>query len=211
LELFYDDLCNERKLNKGEFSLQYWNVEFQDWIIFKDLNQLSSRVSKIKIVPEKYLKIDFGSEIGRGSFSIVYTGTWLGNSVAIKVFTNSEFPETYTREFRKHKELHNPNILQFFGVCLKTTDNNEQLKGIVTELTSRDLLFNLKEKKINKESFIGICKDVAAGMMYLNSCNIVHCDLAARNIMLKTDGTKFTAKVADFGLSAGSQTLLQKN
>jgi len=210
LEQFVADLSNEMKLNKEDFSVQYWDDDAKDWVVLKDLKQLSG-AQKFKIVPEKYLAVELGGMIGQGSFGNVYAGTWLGTTVVVKVFTNTDFPDSYAKELQKHKDLHNPHILQFFGVCRFKDDKNQQMKGIVTELTVGDLLFHLKMNKIKKDSFIGICKDVAAGMMYLNSCRIVHRDLAARNILLKEEGTKFVAKVADFGLSAGAQTLQTTN
>ncbi|GLI68305.1 hypothetical protein VaNZ11_012666 [Volvox africanus] len=49
------------------------------------------------------------------------------------------------------------------------------------------------------------CLDVARAMLHMHSENIVHGDLKARNILLKTggvgDGRSYVAKVADFGLS----------
>jgi hypothetical protein len=46
--------------------------------------------------------------------------------------------------------------------------------------------------------------DIASAMVHMHCENIIHGDLKARNILLKTSATDargFTAKVADFGLS----------
>jgi serine/threonine protein kinase len=46
--------------------------------------------------------------------------------------------------------------------------------------------------------------DVARAMAHLHKHNIVHSDLKARNVLLRSDAQDprgFTAKVADFGLS----------
>jgi len=206
LDQFVAHLRNVIKLNSDEFSVKYWDKEAEDWVVLDDLKQLSG-AQKFKIFPEKYLQVVFGHMIGEGSFSKVYAGTWTGTEVVIKIFTNTDFPESYEKESQKHKDLTNPHILQFFGVC-RDKDGN---KGIVTEQTAGDLLLHLKKNIVQIGSFMKICRDIAAGMMYLNSCQIVHRDLAARNILLKQEGTNFVAKVADFGLSAGSQTLQTTN
>ncbi|KAG2500502.1 hypothetical protein HYH03_001280 [Edaphochlamys debaryana] len=52
---------------------------------------------------------------------------------------------------------------------------------------------------------LDVCLDVARAMLHMHSENIVHGDLKARNILLKSggtgDGRNYTSKVADFGLS----------
>lgn len=49
-----------------------------------------------------------------------------------------------------------------------------------------------------------IATDIAAGMSHVHSRNVVHGDLTPANVLLKISATaesRFTAKVADFGLS----------
>ncbi len=50
-----------------------------------------------------------------------------------------------------------------------------------------------------------MCVHIARGMTYLHSCNILHNDLAARNVLLtlndKQNQGKYLPKISDFGLS----------
>ena len=38
-------------------------------------------------------------------------------------------------------------------------------------------------------------------MSYLHEKNIIHCDLALRNLLVSTESQKYLVKVADFGMS----------
>lgn len=42
--------------------------------------------------------------------------------------------------------------------------------------------------------------DIVKGMAHLHDNNIIHCDLAARNLLLQQEGELLRAKVTDFGL-----------
>lgn len=67
---------------------------------------------------------------------------------------------------------------------------------------------------LNYRAVLDTALDVANAMTHLHSANVLHSDLKARNIMLKSDtkpGRGVVAKVADFGLSVrldGGQTHL---
>ena len=50
---------------------------------------------------------------------------------------------------------------------------------------------------ISESTCIPIIRHVAAGILYLHSKSIVHCDLTLRNILLSSGG----AKISDFGFS----------
>lgn len=70
---------------------------------------------------------------------------------------------------------------------------------IVTEFCgggSLDVYLRRRETSLMEK--IDICLDVAEGILHLHRHNIVHRDLAVRNLLLASDGT---VKVADFGLS----------
>ena len=59
-----------------------------------------------------------------------------------------------------------------------------------------------KKKKadgpLSTYKLLQMCTDIAAGMAYLAMERILHCDLAARNVLLNSH---LTAKISDFGLA----------
>ncbi len=57
---------------------------------------------------------------------------------------------------------------------------------------------------LNLAAMLETAADVAKAMVHMHAANVLHSDLKARNIMLKSSGTEgrgIVAKVADFGLS----------
>lgn len=56
---------------------------------------------------------------------------------------------------------------------------------------------------LNYRAILDTALDVAKAMCHLHAMNVLHSDLKARNVMLKSSGDSrgITAKVADFGLS----------
>ena len=103
---------------------------------------------------------------------------------------------------------HHPNVVLVHGLWYGNPANrlpNDQ-PALVMELCSTNLWKYLKEKKDRNEltqfslhSKLEILRDVAAGMVYLHSVQIVHGDLSAVNILLEIKGSEVVAKVAEFG------------
>jgi len=59
-------------------------------------------------------------------------------------------------------------------------------------------------EKLDFVNLLAIARDVVTGLQYLHSKQIVHADLALRNVLLTkraSDEAKYLAKVSDFGLS----------
>lgn len=94
------------------------------------------------------------------------------------------------------RSLHHNNVLRFIGVLYK-----EKKLHLVTEYISggtlRGLLHDCNEP-LPWEQRTSFAKDIAAGMAYLHSMNIIHRDLNSHNCLVREDKT---VVVADFGLA----------
>jgi serine/threonine protein kinase len=69
------------------------------------------------------------------------------------------------------------------------------------EYYKEDFILNNNSPDFTNNSNINIAMDIVKGMEYLHSKNIIHLDIAARNILVNLKDNKVTCKVADFGLS----------
>lgn len=167
--------------------------------------------------------------IGSGNFGAVYKGTLKGLykpgnkiPIAIKtlssVETNIEFVaiEAFIGEI-KIMSIVDPhlNLVNMIGSCTSDFAETNQLWLLLEYCQYGDLknyLIDIKKKIINgKEEESGKsrillqwCYDIAKGMQYLARRNIMHGDLAARNILLEDElvhSRRIIAKISDFGLS----------
>jgi len=139
--------------------------------------------------------------LGGGNFGDVYRGEWNGNTdVALKKLKSTEEMQSFFREATALLLLRHPNIVQFIGVF---TDRDNS-KYIVTEflsLGSLDILLR-KNKTFPLEVLLDMATQICQGMICLEKKNIIHRDLALRNILVTTKGEgKYLVKVSDFGMS----------
>jgi serine/threonine protein kinase len=166
----------------------------------------------------KYNELTFGDEIGNGTYSQVYKGTYHNQTVAIKTLKKpSEFQclNDFTQAlhyFREEKEimkkLHAPNmqpiegIVKFLGY---SEQSNPQSYHIVMEYLPQgdlcDLISNYREH--NKMLDWSLCykflNSITDTVKCLHEQNVVHCDLKSANFFLSENGE---VKIGDFGCAA---------
>ena len=158
-------------------------------------------------------KVTFDSRkvVGVGSFTTVYQGKYKGNECAVKVFNT----RVVQKKIEKMLELafivqYHKNVVLVHGLWYGNPADPlpRDQTALVMELCSTNLWKYLKEKEdkgdavhFSVQAKLEILRDVAAGMVYLHSEQIVHGNLRAVNILLNIKGSEVVAKVADFGLA----------
>ncbi|XP_067617597.1 tyrosine-protein kinase Fer isoform X2 [Eurosta solidaginis] len=140
-------------------------------------------------------------KIGRGNFGDVYKAKLKSTKQDVAVKTcRMTLPDEQKRKFLQEgrilKQYDHPNIVKLIGICVQ-----KQPIMIVMELVPGGSLLNNLRKNSNALSSrqqMGMCRDAAAGMRYLESKNCIHRDLAARNCLVDFENT---VKISDFGMS----------
>lgn len=148
-------------------------------------------------------------ELGCGEFGTVFlAATTDGNTtaeyeVAVKVLQGNATVSTadaFMREMSMMSQLRHAHIVRFIGACVPETP----CLMIMEYCKYGDLRGFLRACALLpavKVSFVDQCWlafQVASGMEYLATCEIVHRDIAARNCLV-TKGT--IVKIADFGMA----------
>jgi sugar lactone lactonase YvrE/predicted Ser/Thr protein kinase len=144
--------------------------------------------------------VSIQEQLGEGTFGLVSKGLWNNTKVALKQLKDLSKIDEFLKEAKILQELMHPNIIQYFGIYY---DGENPL--LVMEFMYRgNLLHLLKSKKdslsLNLNHLKKIVQDTLNGMTYLESKNVIHCDLAARNLLVSKIENDYIVKISDFGL-----------
>lgn len=141
--------------------------------------------------------------IGKGAYSSVYHGRniYTNESVAIKEIFYGNFSRIEKNhldsEIAIMKKVDHKNVIKMIDIIKK---DDEKLIYIITEYCERGTLNNVLESidSMSEELINKYIKEIAEGLRYLQSHNIVHRDLKLTNILV---GKNNTIKIADFGFA----------
>ncbi|XP_018569295.1 LIM domain kinase 1 isoform X1 [Anoplophora glabripennis] len=141
-----------------------------------------------------------GELLGQGFFGQVFKVTTRDTAevMVLKELyrVDEEAQKNFLKEVAVLRSLHHNNVLRFIGVLYK-----ERRLHLVTEYISGGTLTELlhdSAQPLPWEQRVSFAKDIAAGMAYLHSMNIIHRDLNSHNCLVRDDKTVI---VADFGLA----------
>lgn len=142
-----------------------------------------------------YHELGFDDMIAEGSCGKVYAGQWGGEKVAIKsleIESKSDDFSELIREVQILSQLHHKNVVALRGACLNPP-------CFAMEFMMQGSLESFLEKgKLSPDKQKQIALDIARGLAYLHSRDILHRDLKSANILVDEKGQ---AKLSDFGLS----------
>eukprot|EP01119_Soliformovum_irregulare_P020486 TRINITY_DN663_c0_g1_i1.p1 TRINITY_DN663_c0_g1~~TRINITY_DN663_c0_g1_i1.p1 ORF type:complete len:1075 (-),score=271.53 TRINITY_DN663_c0_g1_i1:55-3009(-) len=155
-----------------------------------------------KLKKHELKDVEIHERLGAGSFGEVFVGIWNGNKVACKK-TKEEDAKEFENEIATLSEVVHPNIVQYYG-----STNVEGHLWLVMEYMSYGSLDNIiKKNALKLGTLVDIARQACAGMLHLSLKNIIHRDLALRNVLVcQGDKRQLRVKLADFGMSRSSST-----
>jgi len=180
-------------------------------------------------------KVELGPLLGSGSFGKAYRATMAKEEAcAVKVVDcrkrEDHVIQEQLREVQLSASMSHEKVVKILDYDTSsgfTKGRQLDILWIVQELCDMgDLVsatergFLRVERKITSPPDLKVCRsvlsDIAEGMAFIHSCNIIHADLTGRNVLLSSNSSEvgFGAKVADFGLarySVGSKGLPVKD
>ncbi|GAM20176.1 hypothetical protein SAMD00019534_033510 [Acytostelium subglobosum LB1] len=154
--------------------------------------------ASVSIISYSDIKIE--KEIGKGHFSKVLRGIWKQKEVAVKKLNlvKDKGKEEMMTEFKAEVELlgtlQHPNLVACYGYCLNPM-------CIVMEYLPTGNLYDLihsRDKQLDSALILQFAFEIARGMQFLHSRNIIHRDLKSSNLLLDKH---FNIKIADLGIA----------
>ncbi|XP_062852662.1 receptor tyrosine-protein kinase erbB-3a [Trichomycterus rosablanca] len=142
--------------------------------------------------------------LGTGVFGTVHKGVWIpeGDTIKIPVAIKTIQDRTGRQSFREVTDhmlamgsLDHPYIVRLLGIC-----PGDSLELVTQLMPQGSLLEHIRQRRdnLNPQRLLNWCVQIAKGMYYLEEQRIVHRNLAARNILLKSD---FMVQIADYGVA----------
>ncbi|CAK9237151.1 unnamed protein product [Sphagnum troendelagicum] len=148
-----------------------------------------------------------GPLLGEGSFGSVHETDWLGETYAMKIPKHGHCTECLELEIKALAGLQHPHVIRLVG-CAEEEGKHLYLM----ERMDKSLSKMLEDCPLPLDQRVDMMLQIAKGVRYLHSKNVVHRDLKPENILVKHDDSGpeslmlapqvehfWIAKVSDFG------------
>ena len=162
--------------------------------IMKETCKQLIEINKIPEITQKELNLNTSKEhiIGYGGQALVYSGTFQGKKVAVKVLSDVDW-KSLAHELVILSNLKHENIPTFFGIVI---ENN--VIELVFEYIEGKTLDEIPKDKLNEEEKIRLAKEICNAIDCVYKSNFIHRDLKLENIMIDSKGKGF---LIDFGIA----------
>mmetsp|Transcript_1032 Transcript_1032/g.1661 ORF Transcript_1032/g.1661 Transcript_1032/m.1661 type:complete len:837 (+) Transcript_1032:83-2593(+) len=134
---------------------------------------------------------------GEGNFGTLYKAKLKDIMVALKIPKHcNAFSTDDVRELNALMDLRkHPNLLDFIGVV-----SIKKKACVMTAFCEKGSLDKLHHKidMVQEKRFLEIVRDVCSGLQALHEIDMIHRDVACRNLLMKSDGV---VVIADYGLT----------
>jgi len=163
--------------------------------------EVSPNVQIVVAIPSE--EITRGDFIAGGSFGAIFKGTYSGASVALKYInkTSKRHRAELIKEYKTLNQLpYHKNVLQIFGYC-DDPENECLVLDYIDGSSLYDMIQQISDGVIpnfDDKVLMSILHQCAVGIEHMHKFNLIHRDIAARNVLC----TKmYTITIIDFGLS----------
>ena len=149
------------------------------------------------LIKVKSYSIDQEQLLGSGAFGVVFKGTdGKKNTIAAKRIDGDLHPRILTRDLDRFLQLDHPNVMKILDI-----ERNENIVWMMMPFSLLgDLNHFCRTRDVPNETKIEGMKQIAAGIMYLHSEDIVHRDIKPGNILVASE-LPLLLQLTDFDVS----------
>ena len=165
----------------------------------------NAAVPAVPVLDKK--EITFSEEIGRGSFGVVFKGSWAGTDVAVKVLklrNARRLQSVIETEVRVHDMVRHPNIVQIMAVSI-LKNSIYVVSEYINGRNLDEVLFGEGEEStkltIQGNDKMNVARQISQAVAYLHNLKppVVHRDIKPANVLI-AKGSLIT-KLCDMSLS----------
>ena len=114
---------------------------------------------------------------------------------------NDETIKAFDRECEFLESFQHPNIVQHLSTDEHPMSGSTILVTELMDCNLRSYLSGIDEESLTSHCQLSLSKDVASGLAFIHSRQIIHRDLCGDNVLLRLSQPVPLAKISDFGMS----------